>query len=230
MDIICSFAKKHGLKIVEDTAQAHGARWKGKRVGTFGEFGSFSFYPGKNLGAYGDGGALCTASDELARQIRKLRNYGSEIKYEHPERGTNSRLDSIQAAILDIKLKHLENWNRARNRAAKKYCEALKPYAGKGGLVLPDTLTEAEHVFHLFVIRVDNRAKVMEHLQKNDVATVIHYPNPFHLQGGYKELEYKAGAFPVTEKLATQILSLPLFPEIRDEQISFVAEKLIEAL
>lgn len=229
MDAVMGFAKKHSLRVVEDAAQSHGARWNGKVTGTFGECGSFSFYPGKNLGAYGDGGAVCTASSEINSKLRRLRNYGSEIKYEHPERGTNSRLDSIQAAILDIKLRHLAQWNAQRHAAAAKYVERLQPLRSKG-LVLPDIRSASEHVFHLFVIQVDNRASVMEHLAKHEVQTGIHYPVPFYLQGGYAELDYKRGAFPVTETLSPRILSLPMFPEISDDQIDFVCETLATAL
>jgi dTDP-4-amino-4,6-dideoxygalactose transaminase len=225
MDRITAFAEAHSLHIVEDTAQAHGARWKGKRVGTFGDFGCFSFYPGKNLGAYGDGGAISTNKLELAAKVRRLRNYGSEVKYEHPERGTNSRLDSVQAAVLDIKLRHLEDWNRKRHAAAAKYCEVLRPLEEKG-VVLPDILTANEHVFHLFVIQVDDRARVMEELKQHGVQTGIHYPNPFYLEGGYRQLEYTRGAFPVTER----IVSLPVFPEITEEKIEYVGEKLSEIL
>jgi dTDP-4-amino-4,6-dideoxygalactose transaminase len=229
MDQIMSFARKHSLRVVEDAAQSHGARWKGKVTGTFGECGSFSFYPGKNLGAYGDGGAVCTALPEVNSKLRRLRNYGSEVKYEHPERGTNSRLDSIQAAFLDIKLKHLAGWNALRHAAAGKYVERLKALESKG-LILPDIRTADEHVFHLFVVQVDNRSAVMEYLAKHEVQTGIHYPTPFYLQGGYRELNYKAGAFPVTEKIAPRILSLPLFPEISDDQIDFVCQTLATAL
>ena len=229
MDKIVSFAQRHSLAIVEDTAQSHGAKWKGKCTGTFGDFGSFSFYPGKNLGAYGDGGAVCTNSAELNSKIRRLRNYGSEIKYEHPERGTNSRLDGVQAAILDIKLRHLARWNAQRHAAAVKYVERLAPLTAKG-LTLPDPRTADEHVFHLFVVQVNDRKKVMDYLAKHEVQTGIHYPVPFYLQDGYRELEYKRGAFPVTEKIADRILSLPMFPEISDAQIDFVVEKLSECL
>ena len=229
MDKITAFARKHSLAIIEDSAQSHGARWKGQSTGTFGEFGSFSFYPGKNLGAYGDGGAVCTNSSELNSKVRRLRNYGSEIKYEHPERGANSRLDGVQAAILEIKLRHLATWNAQRHAAAVKYVERLRPLTERG-LILPDPRSAEEHVFHLFVIQVNDRQKVMEYLAKHEVQTGIHYPIPFYLQGGYRELGYTKGAFPVTEKISSRILSLPMFPEITDAQIDFVAEKLSECL
>jgi len=230
MDSLMSIAKKHSLAVIEDAAQAHGARWKGKRVGTFGEFGCFSFYPGKNLGAYGDGGAISTNSEELAQKIRCLRNYGSEIKYEHPEFGINSRLDSIQAAVLSAKLPYLEKWNQQRWQAAQLYNKFLMPLADQGQLKLPDLRHSDEHVFHLYVIEVQDRARLMQELQKKEVQTGIHYPNPFYLQGGFKSLEYKKGAFPITELAANKIMSLPMFPEINEEQIEYVTESITEIL
>lgn len=229
MDTVMGFASKHGLRVVEDTAQAHGARWKGKRAGTFGAFGSFSFYPGKNLGAYGDGGALVTASETLASTVRKLRNYGSEIKYQHPFKGINSRLDGVQAAVLNVKLKHLEGWNQKRWEAAKRYNQLLEAFAGDG-LVLPELCTQAEHVFHLYVIRVQNRDQVLKSLGDLGVSAGIHYPSPFHLQGGYESLGYKQGAFPITEKISGEILSLPMFPEITEEQQQHVVAALLKSL
>jgi dTDP-4-amino-4,6-dideoxygalactose transaminase len=229
MDQVMGFARTYGLAVVEDTAQAHGARWKGKRAGTFGEFGCFSFYPGKNLGAYGDAGGVVTHDEQLFRQVRKLRNYGSEIKYQHPEKGMNSRLDSIQAVVLSIKLAHLADWNRKRWEAAAKYTEILTQHQSSK-LVLPDIRTSEEHVFHLYVIQVDDRERVSKALADKGVGTVVHYPVPFHLQGGYTQLGYKEGAFPVTERLAKRILSLPLFPEITDEQIQHVCKSLVEVL
>lgn len=229
MDQVMSFANRHGLAVVEDTAQAHGARWKGKRVGSFGDIGCFSFYPGKNLGAYGDAGGIVTNSEDLARQVRKLRNYGSEIKYQHPEKGMNSRLDSIQAAVLSVKLRHLAAWNARRWEVARLYCSHLKGCESEA-FVLPDIRSSEEHVFHLFVIRVKDRDRVAKELLEQGVGTVVHYPIPFHLQGGYKKLGYSAGDFPVTESLATQILSLPVYPEITDEQVDYVSECLKKVL
>ena len=229
MDQVMDFAKRHGLAVVEDTAQAHGAKWKGKTAGTFGEIGCFSFYPGKNLGAYGDGGGLATDSEALYRQVRKLRNYGSEIKYQHPEKGMNSRLDSIQGAVLNIKLKHLASWNRQRWEAAQKYSEHLARYQSDD-FVLPDIRTADEHVFHLYVIQVRDRDDVAKELLSRGVSTVVHYPVPFHLQGGYAHIGYEAGDFPVTESMSKRILSLPLFPEITDEQIGYVCDSLGDIL
>jgi dTDP-4-amino-4,6-dideoxygalactose transaminase len=229
MDRVMEFAKRHNLAVVEDTAQAHGAKWKGKTAGTFGEIGCFSFYPGKNLGAYGDGGGLATNDEALFRQVRKLRNYGSEIKYQHPEKGMNSRLDSIQAAVLNIKLRHLGDWNVKRWQAAKKYSDLLSQHQSDR-LQLPDIRSAEEHVFHLYVIQVHDRDEIAKELASRGISTVVHYPVPFHLQGGYTHLGYKAGDFPVAESTSKSILSLPLFPEISDEQIGYVCDSLLQIL
>lgn len=229
MDRVMALAKKYSLAVVEDAAQSHGAKWNGKCTGTFGSYGCFSFYPGKNLGAYGDGGAVAAADSELARQIKKLRNYGSEVKYFHPEKGTNSRLDSVQAVVLSAKLKHLRDWNEKRWEAARRYCELMRPLEDYG-LGLPDLAAKESHVFHLFVIQLPKREKVMELLAAAGVQTGIHYPYPFHLQEGYRDLGYKKGAFPVTEQIAERILSLPMFPEITAEQLGYVAEQMVSAL
>jgi len=229
MDQVMSFAKRYGLAVVEDTAQAHGARWNRRRVGTFGDMGCFSFYPGKNLGAFGDAGGVVTDREELAQQVRKLRNYGSEIKYQHPEKGMNSRLDSIQAAILSIKLKHLPAWNAQRWQVAQLYRSHLQDYQSDS-FILPDIRTPDEHVFHLFVIQVDDRDRIAKELMEQGIGTVVHYPIPFHLQGGYKKLGYSEGDFPVTEKLAKRILSLPIYPEITEAQVAYVSDSLKKAL
>jgi dTDP-4-amino-4,6-dideoxygalactose transaminase len=226
MDSITRFAKRHDLAIVEDTAQAHGARWNGRRAGTFGDVGCFSFYPGKNLGAYGDGGAVVMSSETLYRQVRKLRNYGSEIKYQHPEKGMNSRLDSIQAAVLNVKLGHLKTWNEKRWSIAARYTELLTPFQSLG-ITLPDIRTKEEHVFHLYVVQVPHRDDVIKKMADKGVSTVVHYPVPFHLQGGYAHLGYKAGNFPVTESVCQRILSLPMFPEMTEAQIEYVCQTLV---
>lgn len=228
MDALMQFASSHSLKVVEDVAQAHGARWRGRSVGTFGDLGCFSFYPGKNLGAFGDGGAVVTNLDSVADRLRRLRNYGSEIKYEHPQFGTNSRLDSVQAAVLGIKLRHLRDWNSRRWRAAKLYCEKLAQLS-PSGVVLPDLVNEEGHVFHLFVVQVEERDKVLARLAELGVSAGIHYPIPFHLQGIGGFLNCGPGSFPVTERLAKRILSLPMFPEITDQQIDYVCESLAKS-
>ena len=229
MDRVMAFASAYKLMVVEDTAQAHGARWNGKRVGSFGEIGCFSFYPGKNLGAYGDGGGIVTNHEPLFRQVRKLRNYGSEIKYQHPEKGMNSRLDTAQAVVLNIKLKHLADWNLKRWQVAEKYSQLLSQHTSER-LKLPDIRTADEHVFHLYVIQVEERERITQELAAKGVSTVVHYPVPFHLQGGYTKLGYKQGSFPETERTASSILSLPIYPEISDEQIEYVCNSLIEVL
>ncbi|MEY4699850.1 MAG: hypothetical protein RL326_37 [Pseudomonadota bacterium] len=229
MDLVTRFAKRHNLAIVEDTAQAHGARWNGRRAGTFGDVGCFSFYPGKNLGAYGDGGAVVMNAEKLYKQVRKLRNYGSEIKYQHPEKGMNSRLDSIQAAVLNVKLGHLETWNEKRWSIAARYTELLTPFQSLG-IRLPDIRTKEEHVFHLYVVQVPHRDDVIKEMAERGVSTVVHYPVPFHLQGGYAHLGYKAGDFPVTEQVCQRILSLPMFPEITEAQIEYVCQTLVTCL
>ena len=229
MDQVMNFAKRHGLAVIEDTAQAHGARWKGRRVGTFGEVGCFSFYPGKNLGAFGDAGGVVADRDDIVQRVRKLRNYGSEIKYQHPEKGMNSRLDSIQAAILSVKLKYLASWNERRWQTAQLYRSLLQSHQSDS-FVLPDIRHSDEHVFHLFVIQLDDRDRIARELLEQGIGTVVHYPIPFHLQGGYKKLGYSEGDFPVTEKLSKRILSLPIYPEMTEAQVSYVSDCLIRAL
>ena len=229
MTEILSFAEKHDLNIIEDSAQAHGAQLVGKTAGTFGLAGCFSFYPGKNLGAFGDAGAVCTNSEVFARDLRLLRNYGSEVKYHHLEKGTNSRLDSLQAAVLRVKLKRLAEWNRMRHQAAKRYCEHLTPLAEKGLIALPKTLDEGEHVFHLFVIQLEKRDEVISYLADAGIQSGIHYPIPFYKQDAYFDLGYREGDFPVCDSISKRILSLPMFPEISEEQIAYVAKTLTEA-
>jgi len=212
-----------GPTIVEDAAQSQGAR----RHGTQTRFGGTSFYPGKNLGAYGDAGAVVCDDDDLARTVRNLRNYGSDVKYHHPEIGFNSRLDSLQAVVLSAKLKRLARWNEQRRAAAARYDELL---AGEERVTLPVTAPGNEHVWHLYVIRVDDRDGVLSRLHEAGVGAGIHYPVPVHLQGAFKHLGHGPGAFPVTEALADSILSLPLYPQITGEQQQFVVETLRAAL
>ena len=215
------------IAIVEDAAQAQGATRHGRCAGTFGVVSGTSFYPAKNLGAYGDAGAVLTTSDEIAQRVRALRNYGSEVKYVHSETGFNSRLDTLQAVVLNAKLKHLARWNIARRRAAKRYDELL---AGTPGLILPTTLPGNEHIWHLYVVRVPRRDEVLARLAAAGIGAGIHYPKPIHLQGAFRQLGHRAGEFPVAERTAGEILSLPLFAEISPEQQERVVAVLKQAL
>ncbi len=220
MDPILKIAREHGLKVIEDTAQAHGATYHGRNCGAMGDVGCFSFYPGKNLGAYGDGGAVATDNPQIAELVRMYRNYGQPKKYYHDLIGWNSRLDTLQAAVLGVKLKHLESWNEARRRHAKRYGELLKDLP----VVLPVESQGCRHVYHLFVIRCKDRDGLVDFLATKGVSCVIHYPVPVHLQKAYADLGYKPGAFPVTERVAKEIVSLPMYPELTEEQIGYVCE------
>lgn len=222
MDPVVAFAREHELFIVEDACQAHGARWKGRRAGTFGDVGCFSFYPGKNLGAYGDGGAIVTADAAIADRLRLMRDFGQRKKYEHLIKGGNCRLDSIQAAVLDVKLTHLDSWNEARRRHADAYDARLSQI----GITTPMRLSDEGHAYHLYVIEVERRDRVAEALRERGIQTGIHYPIPIHLQPAYAELELGRGAFPRTERSADRVLSLPMFPELTHEQIDLVVEAL----
>jgi dTDP-4-amino-4,6-dideoxygalactose transaminase len=213
--------------LIEDAAQAHGARGRGEHTGRFGLAAGSSFYPSKNLGAYGDGGAVYTRSAELAQRIRALRNYGSDIRYHHPEVGFNSRLDTVQAVVLRAKLKRLAGWNEARRRAAHRYEELLGDVPG---VELPQTLPGNEHVWHLYVVRVPKRDAVLERLRKAGVGAAVHYPRPIHLLGAFRHLGYRKGEFPNAEAAAEQVMSLPMFPSITPVQQEYVAEALREAV
>ncbi|MBC8206974.1 MAG: DegT/DnrJ/EryC1/StrS family aminotransferase [Kiritimatiellaeota bacterium] len=219
MKPILDFARKHGLKVIEDACQAHGARYNGRRAGSLGDAAAFSFYPGKNLGAFGDGGAVTTNDAALAERIRTLRNYGSAEKYYHDELGENSRLDTLQAAVLGVKLKHLDEGNAARRVAAAQYTERL---AGVGDIKPPAVREGSEHVFHLYVIQTARRAELQKYLSAQGVDCLIHYPVPVHLQKAYVSNGWGHGDFPKTEQLADRILSLPIFPGIKEEQIEYV--------
>lgn len=218
MDSILSIAQRHNLYVIEDACQAHGAFYKNRRVGTFGIASAFSFYPGKNLGAYGDGGAVITDDAGITEKIKKLREYGQEEKYVHTEVGTNSRLDGLQAAILRVKLKYLDEWNDKRNNVACWYREALKDLRFN----LSETGTDRSHVFHLFVIETDNRNEMLQFMKQKEIFCGIHYPVPLHFQGVYRDLGYKAGDFPVSERLSSRILSLPIYPELEREEINYI--------
>ncbi|MCK4947140.1 MAG: DegT/DnrJ/EryC1/StrS family aminotransferase [Candidatus Aureabacteria bacterium] len=222
MDAVTAFSRKHNLILIEDACQAHGAMWEGRRVGSFGAVGCFSFYPGKNLGAFGDGGMIVTEDHSVAEKLRLLRNYGSIKKYIHEFPGTNSRLDSLQAAILNIKIKFLDEWNKKRFYAARRYTEKLKNI---NGLHLPvlDFDNISRHVFHLFVLTCERRDELLDYLTKQDIGCGVHYPVPIHLHRAFTSLGYKKGSCPVAEQLSEKIISLPMFPEITDKQIDTVA-------
>jgi dTDP-4-amino-4,6-dideoxygalactose transaminase len=214
MGPILEIARRHGLRVLEDAAQAHGARYKGRRVGSLGDAAAWSFYPGKNLGALGDGGAVTTNDDDLAERVRLLRNYGSPKKYVHEVQGVNSRLDEVQAAVLRVKLQHLDEWNRRRQEIAALYLEALHD----APLVLPRVPAWAEPVWHLFVVRHPDRQAFQEGLQEDGVQTLVHYPTPPHLQGAYRSLGYRPGNFPITEAIHREVLSLPIGPHLDEAQ------------
>ena len=226
MDPILAIGRKHDLPVIEDACQSHGAHYKGRRSGSMGVFGAFSFYPAKNLGAYGDAGALTTNDPELAEKIRMMRNYGQREKYDHVYLAWNRRLDTIQAAVLRVKLRHLDEWNEARKRVASLYGELL---AGSG-VALPRTAAGAEHVYHLFVIQVDDRDRVQGELAAQGISTGIHYPLPIHLQEAYRSAGFGAGSFPVTEAAAKRILSLPMYPELTEDSVRRVAAALGQAV
>jgi dTDP-4-amino-4,6-dideoxygalactose transaminase len=229
MEPLARLVEQHGLKVIEDAAQAQGARRHGRGAGTFGDAAGTSFYPGKNLGAYGDAGAVLTGSDELAAKVRALRNYGSAVKYHHPETGFNSRLDTLQAVVLLAKLARLAAWNQARREAAARY-DRLLAEAALPGVTTPRTLEGNEPVFHLYVVRVPRRDKVLKQLNAEGIGAGIHYPVPCHLQGAFRHLGLGPGAFPVAEKAAGEILSLPMYGEITPEQQERVVDALRRAL
>ena len=224
MEPIRQLAEEHGLVVIEDACQAHGARYKGRRVGSFGHAAAFSFYPGKNLGAYGDGGMVVTKDRKIANRLEMLRNYGQKEKYKHLFRGYNRRLDTMQAAILRVKLKYLEKWNAARQWNAKLYQKHLEG----SGVVVPGEAGGAESVWHLYVIRTEQRDALKAHLVGKGINASIHYPLPIHLQPAYQDLGYKRGDFPVTEAYADRILSLPMYAELTDRQIEFVSQTVCE--
>ena len=226
MDSITEIAQRHNLLIIEDAAQAHGARYRGNRVGGFGHAAGFSFYPGKNLGAYGDGGMVVTNDSAINEKIRQLRNYGQRVKYYHDVCGTNSRLDSLQAAVLRMKLRHLDEWNTQRRRHADTYNKLLAALP----VLCPVTSPGGDHIFHLYVIQVENRAAAQAALKSQGVDTGVHYPVPIHLQKACADLGYRPGDFPVTEALADRILSLPMFAELTHEQIDYVVVSLKQAV
>lgn len=224
IDKIIEIAKKHNLRIIEDCAQAHGAEYKKKKVPASG-IGCFSFFPGKNLGAYGDAGAVVTNDEKIAEKCRMFRDHGRKpgAKYEHAEEGFNHRIDAIQSAVLNVKLKYLDKWTEQKREIAKKYNELFKDCKE---IISPYEAPYSKHVYHLYVIRTKERDKLMEFLKKNEIITGIHYPIPLHLQPAYKHLNLNAGSFPVAEKCSKEMLSLPIFPEMTEEQTKYVCEKI----
>jgi dTDP-4-amino-4,6-dideoxygalactose transaminase len=221
MDKIMAIAKKHNLFVVEDNAQAQGAMCGKQITGSFGDINATSFYPGKNLGALGDAGAITTNNEELYKKANVIRNYGSEKKYYNEVKGINSRLDELQAAILDVKLNHMVAWTKERNEIAEKYNSKLN---GVGDVITPVTATNCTAVYHLYVIRTKKRDALQQHLSANGIGTLIHYPVPAHLQQAYAEFGYKKGAFPIAEEIAETCLSLPLYPGLSDKEIDFVCD------
>ncbi len=222
MEKILELARKHNLFVVEDACQAHGASFKGKKAGSFGDIAAFSFYPGKNLGAYGDGGMVVTNSRKVAEKIMMMRNYGQKQKYEHHLLGWNSRLDNLQAAILRVKLKKLKEWNERRLAHALLY----NKYLENTPVITPKIFPNFTHVFHLYVIRTKQRDKLIKFLTSKGITTLIHYPLPIHLQPAYKSFDYKKGSFKVSERLADEILSLPIFPELTNSEIKYICNQI----
>ena len=224
MDAINAIARKHNLSVFEDAAQAAGARYKGRRAGNLGDAAGFSFYPGKNLGAYGDGGAVTTNDETIAEKVRLLRNIGQKVKYHHEVKGFNHRLDTMQAAVLRVKLPYLDDWNASRRRAAATYARLL------ADLPIELPTYAGDHIFHLYVIRVAGRDGLMDYLKEKGIASGLHYPIPIHLLPAYAELGHERGDFPVTEAYADTIVSLPIFPELDDEKVAYVAGAIREYL
>ena len=222
MDPLLEIAVRDDLLVVEDACQAHGTEYKGRKVGTLGQVGCFSFYPTKNLGGCGDGGMVLTNDPKIAEKISSLRNYGQQTRYIHQYKGLNSRLDEIQAAILRVKLKHLDEWNEKRRRIAKYYNEFLEGTE----IICPKEAPFAKHVYHLYVIRSRKRDKMQQYLETKGVSTLIHYPIPIHLQKAYSELGLPEGSLPVTEKICQEILTIPIFPELSPNQIQEIVNSI----
>jgi dTDP-4-amino-4,6-dideoxygalactose transaminase len=218
MDPIMDVARRHNLVVIEDAAQAHGAKYKGQPAGSVGDIGCFSFYPGKNLGAYGEGGAVTTGNPEYARKVRMLRDWGQDRKYHHQLRGYNYRMEAFQGAILGVKLRHLDQWTQSRRAVVRKYNQQL---AGCD-VETPAEMPWGRHVYHVYTLRSKDRDTLHAALSAEGIQTGIHYPVPVHLQAAYSDLGYGPGDFPHSEKAAAQVLSLPLFAEMSDDQINAV--------
>jgi dTDP-4-amino-4,6-dideoxygalactose transaminase len=226
MDPIMDIARKHGLKVIEDAAQSHGAEYKGRRAGSIGDIGCFSFYPGKNLGACGECGAVVTNNSEYAESVRMLRDWGQKEKYHHVVPGFNYRMDGIQGAALGVKLKYIEKWTEARRQCAHWYEQRL----GNTEIPIPAPADHCRHVYHVYAVQVENRDQVQQSMQDAKIATGIHYPIPVHLQKAHADLGGKVGDFPVTEKLCDRFLSLPVYPEMTEQAVDQVATELIKVV
>lgn len=224
MDKVVDICKKHNLRLVEDCAQSHGSAYKGKVTGTFGDIGCFSFYPSKNIGAFGDGGAIVTDDEDIAKEMRILRNYGSEKRYYNKVVGTNSRLDEIQAALLKVRLEHAEEMNKEKQDVAAEYDKKINNPLIK----LPGVREGADHIYHQYVIRCKRRDELMAYLKDKGISTIIHYPIPPHLSEAYEYLGFKKGDFPVTEACADEVLSIPMFNGITEEEVKYVADVINE--
>jgi dTDP-4-amino-4,6-dideoxygalactose transaminase len=221
MDPIMKIARAHGLTVIEDACQSHGAEYKGTPAGTIGDVGCFSFYPGKNLGAYGEAGAIVTNNPEVEWKLRALRNHGQPKKHHHAMVGWNARMDGLQGAVLSIKLKHLADWNEARRENAKFYHSLLTDVEG---IIVPQEAKYAKHVYHLYVIRIQNRDALIDTLRGKGISCGIHYPVPIHLTDAYKFLGYGKGSFSISERYAEELVSLPMYPELTKEQIETVVD------
>nr|WP_246578359.1 DegT/DnrJ/EryC1/StrS family aminotransferase [Clostridium frigoris] len=222
VDKVRVLCEKYNLKFIEDAAQAHGAIYKGEKIGSLGDAAGFSFYPGKNLGALGDGGAILTSDIVLAQKVRALRNYGSNIKYHNEYKGVNSRLDEIQAEFLIVKLRYLYKWNNERQKIARLYIERIN----NSKLILPDLNLVKESVWHVFPLRTECRNELKQYLKDKGIGTLIHYPIPIHLQKAYKDLGYKLGDFPIAEEISTTVLSLPMWYGMSEDEVNYVIDVL----
>ena len=220
MEPIAEIARKNDLKVIEDCAQAHGATYQGRKAGSLGDVAAFSFYPSKNLGAFGDAGMVITSNEALSNRAKMLRNYGQDGKYHHVVKGTNSRMDEIQAAILDTKLAFLDSWNSRRQKIAEQYIEGLE----NCNIDLPSPVKHGQHAWHLFVIRVANREQFRQNLAEREIQTGIHYSSPVHLQPAYAEYEDQGKYLTTTEKQASHLVSLPIFPELTNEEVNYVIQ------
>ena len=222
MEKVWALAKKYNLKVFEDCAQAHGAIYEGKRVGALSDAAAFSFYPGKNLGCFGDGGAVVTDNEEIYKKVKALANYGSDYKYHFIYKGVNSRLDELQAAVLDVKLKYLDADNARRRDIAKYYQDNIKNEA----IILPKSYSEESHVYHVFAVRTANRDKLVEYLKDKNIQTLIHYPIPPHKQDAYRE--WNSQSYPISESIHSTILSVPISPVLTDDEVDYVVKSLNE--